>query len=133
MVTVWTNGCFDVLHFGHFECLRKARDLGDRLIVGINSDESVRRLKGPTRPIHSVDQRRAQLMAIKHVDEVVVYDEPTPCRIIQQLKPDIVVKGFGYHPEKMPEAIVIKGYGGKIVIVETCDLSTTRIMDLLAS
>lgn len=129
MVTVWTNGCFDVLHFGHFESLRRARDLGDRLIVGLNTDDSVRRLKGSSRPIHNENQRMTQLLSLRFVDEVIFFFGDTPCDIISELKPDVIVKGPGYSPTNMPEASIVNAYGGKIVILNGPEISTTKILD----
>jgi rfaE bifunctional protein nucleotidyltransferase chain/domain len=134
MITVWTNGCFDVLHAGHFEFLRRCQDLGDRLVVGLNSDESVRTLKGPPRPIHNLEQRYNQLASIRWVDQIVVFHELTPCRAIQEIRPQICVKGPGYDPRRnMPEASVIQNIGGKVVILDGPDLSTTKILELLAA
>lgn len=132
MKTVWTNGCFDVLHFGHFDFLRRCRELGDKLIVGLNSDESVRRLKGPTRPIHNLRQRLAQLAGIRYIDHTAVFDEDNPCQILSRIKPDIIVKGPGYNLDNMPEANIVKQYGGEIVILHGPDLSTTKILEKLA-
>ena len=128
---VWTNGCFDVLHFGHIDFLRRCRKLGDWLVVGLNCDESIRRLKGPTRPIHNLHQRYRQLDAIRFVDRVAVFLDDTPCRIISQLRPDIVVKGPGYSVENMPEAEIVEEYGGQVIIMDGPNLSTTRILNLL--
>lgn len=93
---VFTNGCFDVLHRGHIELLKKSRDMGDRLVVGINSDESVKRLKGACRPINDQESRKAALEAIKWVDEVVIFDEDTPLELIKNVQPSIITKGGDY-------------------------------------
>lgn len=93
---VFTNGCFDILHRGHFELLEKSKAFGDYLIVGLNSDSSVRRLKGSSRPINSQEDRKKALESIKFVDEVVIFDEDTPYNLILQLKPDIITKGSDY-------------------------------------
>ena len=93
MITVFTNGCFDLLHVGHVHLLQFARDQGDRLIVGVNSDASVRRLKGPGRPIVPCVERVSMLCALRGVDRVVVFDEDTPERLIAALRPDVLVKG----------------------------------------
>ena len=98
---VFTNGCFDILHTGHFELLAKAKSLGGKLIVGINSDESVRRFKGPKRPINNVDKRRKQLELLPWVDEVVVFDEDTPYRLIKEVVPHVIVKGGDYTVEQV--------------------------------
>ena len=93
MITVFTNGCFDLLHVGHVHLLQFARDQGDRLIVGVNSDASVRRLKGPGRPIVPCVERVSMLSALRDVDRVVVFDEDTPERLIAALRPAVLVKG----------------------------------------
>lgn len=129
--TVWTNGCFDVLHYGHIQFLRRCRELGSRLIVGINCDESIRRLKGPTRPIHTLEQRFEQLNALRCVDGVYVFLDDTPCKAIASLKPQFVVKGPGYSRDNMPEAPIVESYGGKVFILDGPDLSSTKILQLL--
>src|SRR6185503_16796517 len=98
---VFTNGCFDLLHAGHIDLLRRAKSLGTRLVVGINSDESVRKIKGPDRPFTNQDERAELLSAISVVDEVVIFDEPTPERLIKDLKPDILVKGGDWKPNEI--------------------------------
>ena len=98
---VFTNGCFDILHTGHFELLAEAKSLGGKLIVGINSDESVRRFKGPKRPINNVDKRRKQLELLPWVDEVIVFDEDTPYRLIKEVVPHVIVKGGDYTVEQV--------------------------------
>jgi rfaE bifunctional protein nucleotidyltransferase chain/domain len=124
MKVVFTNGCFDILHRGHVNYLQASKRMGDKLIVGINSDASVKRLKGGSRPINSVEDRVAILQALRCVDEVVVFEEDTPLRLIQQIKPDIITKGGDYSPEK------VVGYGlAEVVIVPLTDgFSTTRII-----
>ena len=99
MTTVFTNGCFDILHRGHVEYLEQAKQLGDWLVVGLNSDASVRKLKGDGRPFNCEEDRLAVLFALRCVDEVLIFDEDTPLRLIQTIKPDIVVKGGDYAPE----------------------------------
>jgi D-beta-D-heptose 7-phosphate kinase/D-beta-D-heptose 1-phosphate adenosyltransferase len=98
---VFTNGCFDILHTGHFELLFEAKALGGKLIVGINSDESVRRFKGPKRPINNVDKRKKQLELLPWVDEVIVFDEDTPYRLIKEVVPHVIVKGGDYTVEQV--------------------------------
>jgi len=98
---VFTNGCFDILHTGHFELLDEAKSLGGKLIVGINSDESVRRFKGPKRPINNVNKRKKQLELLPWIDEVVVFDEDTPYELIKKLKPHVIVKGGDYTVEQV--------------------------------
>jgi len=118
---VFTNGCFDVLHVGHLTLLEQAKAFGDVLCVGINSDDSVKKLKGATRPVYNQFDRARLLAALSVVDYVVIFDELTPVEIIAALKPDIHVKGGDYDPndfEAMPEAKVVKKYGGEIKIVK---------------
>lgn len=98
---VFTNGCFDILHRGHVEYLEQAKQRGDWLVVGLNSDASVRRLKGDGRPFNCEEDRMAVLVALRCVDEVLIFDEDTPLRLIQTIKPDIVVKGGDYAPENV--------------------------------
>ena len=114
---VFTNGCFDLLHPGHFRLLRYARSLGDLLVVGINSDASARRLKGPDRPIVPQHVRAAALCALESVDVVIVFDELDPVPTIHAVRPAIHVKGGDYGAEDMPEAQVVESYGGKVVIM----------------
>ena len=114
---VFTNGCFDILHAGHVRYLQAARALGDVLIVGLNSDESVRGLKGPTRPINCQEDRAEVLSALSAVDYVVIFGEPTAEKLIRSMKPHIYVKGGDYVIETLPEAPLVKGYGGSIVFV----------------
>jgi D-beta-D-heptose 7-phosphate kinase/D-beta-D-heptose 1-phosphate adenosyltransferase len=122
-VIVFTNGCFDVLHRGHVEYLEKSKALGDKLIVGLNSDASVRELK-PGRPINSQDDRMAVLLALRWVDEVIIFDEPTPLELIQRISPDIITKGGDYSPEK------VVGIAKQIVIIPFLDgYSSTRIIN----
>lgn len=114
---VFTNGCFDLLHPGHVVYLEQARSLGHGLVVGVNSDESVARLKGPTRPIQTQEARATVLAALASVDGVVVFDEDTPMALLQVLQPDIHVKGGDYTIETLPEYPIVRGYGGNVVIV----------------
>ena len=122
---VFTNGCFDILHRGHIDLLKKSREYGDQLIVGINSDESVRRLKGDDRPINTQEDRAAALRALKYVDKVVVFDEPTPIELIRKLKPDVITKGGDYEPKD-----VVGNELARVVIIPTVEgLSTTNIIE----
>jgi len=114
---VTTNGCFDIIHSGHIQYLSDAAACGDILIVGINSDSSVARLKGPTRPVQKEQDRAFILAALKMVDFVFVFDEPDPCAFLEQIRPDIHVKGGDYTPEKLPETAIVEKHGGKITIV----------------
>jgi rfaE bifunctional protein nucleotidyltransferase chain/domain len=111
---VFTNGCFDVLHRGHVEYLEQARRLGDVLIVAMNSDASVRRLKGPERPINEAADRAAVLAALSCVDHVVVFEEDSPTALIELVRPDIYVKGGDYRPDLMPEAPLVRRLGGEV-------------------
>jgi len=114
---VFTNGCFDILHVGHVATLRKARSLGDILVVGLNSDGSVSRLKGRGRP-YMPQQDRAELLAtLEPVDFVVIFDEPTPEGLIASVKPAVHVKGGDYTPDELPEARLVRSYGGEVVVV----------------
>ncbi|WP_397570672.1 adenylyltransferase/cytidyltransferase family protein [Schlesneria sp. T3-172] len=126
---VFTNGCFDLFHVGHAEFLRACRALGSKLIVGLNSDDSVRRLKGPLRPICSEDERSGVLQELKSVDEVIIFNESTPCELIQRIRPDVIVKGPGYSEANMPEAAIVHSYGGRVVILEGPQISSTMIME----
>lgn len=114
---VFTNGCFDILHRGHVEYLAAARAHGDVLIVALNSDDSVRRLKGPGRPINPVEDRAAVLDALRAVDFVIVFDEDTPYRLIEAVEPDVLVKGGDYTVETVVGADLVQARGGRVVIV----------------
>lgn len=115
--TVFTNGCFDILHAGHVRYLAGARALGDCLIVGLNSDQSVRILKGPTRPINSQDDRAEVLAALAAVDYIVIFEEATAENLVADIKPDIYAKGGDYTVEKLPESQIAAAYGGRTVLV----------------
>lgn len=127
---VFTNGCFDILHRGHIEILRIARLLGDVLIVGLNSDESVRRLKGDHRPINSEADRASILLALRYVDEVIIYEEDTPLRLIEEIKPHVLVKGGDWTEDKIVGAKVVREYDGEVYSLPFVDgYSTTSIID----
>ncbi len=127
-VVVAAGGCFDVLHAGHVSLLRAARALGDRLVVCMNSDDSVRRLKGPGRPINSAADRAAVLTALGCVDEVAIFDENTPERLLAEIRPAIWVKGGDYEGRELPEERVLRQWGGRVVTVPyLAGRSTTRI------
>lgn len=115
--TVFTNGCFDILHAGHVRYLAAARALGDCLIVGLNSDQSVSNLKGPTRPINSQDDRAEVLAALAAVDYVVIFAEATAENLVAEIKPSIYAKGGDYTVDKLPESKIVAAYGGQIVLV----------------
>lgn len=123
---VFTNGVFDLLHPGHVDLLRVARAQGDALIVGVNSDDSVRRLKGPARPIRRDDERAYVLAALEVVDAVTIFDEDTPLEVIRALRPDVLVKGGDYTVETVVGAADVTARGGEVVIVPlTAGHSTT--------
>jgi len=123
---IFTNGVFDILHPGHVEVLKYAKSLGDLLVVGVNSDESVRRLKGANRPVMSLEERMALLSAIRYVDVVVPFEEDTPYNLIRYLKPHVIVKGGDYRPEDVVGRDVVD----EVVIVPLREgVSTTLIID----
>jgi D-beta-D-heptose 7-phosphate kinase / D-beta-D-heptose 1-phosphate adenosyltransferase len=127
--TVATGGCFDLLHAGHVRMLESARLLGDRLVVLLNSDESVRRLKGPDRPLVPEEDREAVLRALGCVDDVVVFEEPTPEHALARLRPDVWVKGGDYDPSELPEAELVRRYGGRVEILPYIEgRSTSRLI-----
>jgi rfaE bifunctional protein nucleotidyltransferase chain/domain len=111
---VFTNGCFDVLHAGHVQYLQEARQQGDLMVVGINSDASVRDLKGPSRPINAVEARTAVLAGLSAVDYVVVFDAATPLDLIKAVKPDVLVKGADYRADDVVGGDFVKSYGGRV-------------------
>lgn len=114
---VFTNGCFDLLHPGHIELLRQAKALGSRLVVGINSDRSVRAIKGPSRPYLPQEDRKVILEALESVDEVVIFDELTPERLIKELSPDVLVKGGDWKEDEIIGSDHVKNSGGKVVSI----------------
>jgi rfaE bifunctional protein nucleotidyltransferase chain/domain len=127
---VFSNGCFDIVHAGHVDYLSKARDLGDKLIIGLNSDDSVRRLKGKGRPVQDENARAALLAAFSFVDAVVVFDEDTPFELISTLIPDILVKGSDYSVENIVGADVVLKNGGKVETIDFLEgYSTSSIID----
>jgi len=130
---VFTNGCFDILHKGHIKLLKKAKSLGDILVVAINSNVSVRKIKGPGRPINTMADRAAVLSAISFVDYVTVFSEPDPGRIIGMLKPDILVKGGDWPKGRIIGRDIVEKYGGKVQIVKLKKgYSTTRLVNAIA-
>ena len=127
---VFTNGCFDILHKGHLSYLEEARKLGDRLIVGINGDESVTKLKGVSRPLNSLEERCFHLAALFMVDMVVPFAQDTPEKLIETLMPDILVKGGDYKESDIVGASYVKKKGGEVVILPFLEgYSTTSIID----
>jgi rfaE bifunctional protein nucleotidyltransferase chain/domain len=133
---VWTNGCFDLLHVGHVRGLQEARSLGDVLVVGVNSDASVRRLKGAGRPIVPAAERAELLAALACVDRVLVFGEDTPSAVLGRLRPDVHCKGEDYAPPStrpIPEAEVVHAYGGSIAFLKfTPGASTTDLVRRIA-
>ena len=127
---VFTNGCFDILHAGHVRYLTAAKNFGDVLIVGLNTDESVRRLKGDSRPINSQDDRAEVLLGLKAVDHVIFFGEQTAEALIADVKPNIYVKGGDYTLETLPEAKIVRQYGGRVEFVNlVAGRSTTNILE----
>lgn len=128
-VIVLANGCFDLLHVGHIRYLAGAKALGDCLIVGINSDEQVRKLKGANRPLMPERERAEIVSALKSVDYVTVFSEPTVEELLRALRPDFHAKGTDYTTDSVPERAVVQEYGGKVAIVgDPKDHSTTELM-----
>lgn len=126
---VFTNGCFDILHRGHIHLLSKAAELGDVLIVGMNSDDSVRKLKGADRPLQDEATRASVLASLFYVSTVVVFDEETPLELIKMISPDLLVKGGDYRPENIVGTDWVKGYGGKVEIVPLLEgYSTSKVI-----
>ena len=136
-VVVWTNGCFDLVHAGHARSLRAARELGDVLVVGVNSDDSVRRLKGPGRPVLPESERAELVASLACVDFVVVFGEDTPSECIRLLRPAVHCKGADYAPpggKPVPEAAVVESYGGRVFFLPLIEgISTTELIRRLRS
>lgn len=123
------NGCFDLLHVGHVRYLQAAKQLGGRLVVAINSDESVRGLKGPDRPLMPENERAEILSALQDVDAVVIFSEPDVCALIREVRPDVQAKGTDYTADTVPERDVVREYGGRVAIVgDPKDHSVTEIV-----
>ncbi len=129
---VFTNGVFDLLHPGHVDILRAARAAGDALVVGVNSDASVRRLKGPTRPVRTAADRVYVLGALEMVDAVTVFDQDTPLELVRHISPDVIVKGGDYSESTIVGAAEVRARGGEVVVVPlTPGQSTTSIIEAL--
>jgi len=129
---VFTNGVFDLLHPGHIDVLLGARRLGDALVVGVNSDASVRRLKGPTRPVRSEVERAYVLAGLAMVDAVVLFEQDTPLELIPRLRPDVLVKGGDYHEGSIVGAPEVRAWGGDVVVIPlTPGHSTTSTIERL--
>ncbi len=127
---VTTNGCFDILHVGHIRSLQQSRSFGDILIVGLNSDESVKRLKGPSRPINSQDDRAEMLLALSSVDAVYIFDQDTPLEFLHLVRPDVHTKGADYKKENLAETPVVESYGGRIELLPLVSgRSTTNVVE----
>jgi len=130
---VFANGCFDVLHVGHVRYLEAARELGDLLIVGVNSDEQARRLKGADRPLMPQDQRAEIISSIEAVDLVTIFSEPTVTELLLAIKPDIHAKGTDYTEESVPERDVVRSYGGRVAIVgDPKDHSSSEMIETVS-
>ena len=126
---IFTNGCFDILHAGHVEYLEAAKDLGDKLIVGINSDQSVKELKGKNRPLNKLDHRAKVLASLRCVDAVVVFGDRTPIKLISAVKPDILVKGGDYKINEIVGYEEVVQSGGKVMTIPLVKgISTTKII-----
>lgn len=126
---IFTNGCFDIVHLGHIDYLERARHLGHRLIVGLNADASVKRLKGESRPINNEMARARVLAALYFVDAVVIFEEDTPESLIALLKPDVLVKGADYDADKLPGYDIVTGYGGEVITLPLVEgYSTTGLL-----
>ena len=133
-VIVFTNGCFDIIHSGHLDLLKEAKSYGDKLIVGLNSDKSISKLKGPDRPIINQSERKKILSALKFVDEVIIFNEENPLKLIKKLKPNILVKGADYTKEQVVGGKFVESYGGQIKLVKlTKGKSTSNIIDKISS
>lgn len=126
---VFTNGCFDILHLGHAKYLRKSKSYGDILIIGLNSDSSVKRLKGESRPINNEEDRAELLCELSSVDYVVIFDEDTPQKLLELVKPDVYTKGADYTLDTLPEAETVIKNGGHVEFIELVEgKSTTNII-----
>lgn len=126
----FTNGCFDILHLGHVDYLEKAQKLADKLVVGLNTDDSIRRIKGETRPVIDQVSRARVMAALECVDAVVLFDEDTPLQLIQCVKPDVLVKGSDYNVCNIVGADFVMAYGGKVDTVPLIEgYSTSKIIE----
>ena len=131
---VFTNGCFDILHYGHLHYLAQASDLADRLVIGLNATDSVRRLKGPNRPIHDDATRLNMLAGLQFVDAVVIFEEDTPFRLIEWILPDVLVKGGDWQPDQIVGSDVVLGHGGAVrSLTFIPGYSTTKIENKIRS
>jgi rfaE bifunctional protein nucleotidyltransferase chain/domain len=129
---VFTNGCFDILHLGHVEYLSQAASFGDILIIGLNSDVSIKSIKGPFRPVQDEFARASILASLQFVSKVIIFDEDTPYELIKKIQPDILVKGADYKPEDIVGYDIVKAKGGEIITIEYVEgYSTTGILNKL--
>lgn len=127
---VFTNGCFDLIHLGHIEILARSSDFGDKLIIGVNSDLSIKKLKGENRPIIEESSRIKQLSALEFVDAVVLFDEDTPLKLIETIKPDVITKGGDYTAKNIVGNEVVSQKNGEVIIIPlTQGYSTTSILN----
>jgi len=130
---VFTNGCFDILHAGHVTYLAEAKRLGDVLVLGLNSDDSVRRLKGDTRPINTQEDRACVVDALRSVDYVCIFEEDTPYNLIQSVQPDVLVKGGDYAPDSIVGGDIVRKRGGQVCVLPFVQgKSTTAIIERAA-
>ena len=131
---VFSNGCFDILHRGHVEYLSKAADLGDILIIGLNTDASVKRIKGPSRPVNDEKARAVVLAALEFVDAIMFFDEDTPYNLIKNVQPDVLVKGKDYKAEDIVGYDIVTNNGGKVETIELVEgFSTTNTINKMNS
>lgn len=131
---VFTNGCFDILHKGHVQYLNQAKECGDILVIGLNSDMSVRKLKGEGRPVNSELDRKFVLENLKAVDFVFIFPQDTPVELLHIIKPNIFVKGGDYNMEEIPETPVVRSYGGEVRALQFVDgYSTTNTIEKMKS
>ena len=131
---VFSNGCFDILHRGHVEYLSKAADLGDVLIIGLNTDASVKRIKGPSRPVNDEKARAVVLAALEFVDAIMFFDEDTPYNLIKLVQPDVLVKGKDYKAEDIVGYDIVINKGGKVETIELVEgFSTTKILNSMSN
>ena len=129
---VFTNGCFDIVHSGHIHILKEAKKQGDILILGLNSDSSIKRLKGESRPIFKEEERLELLSSFEFIDYIVVFDEDTPLEVIKLIRPDVLVKGADYKDKYVVGTNEIKEYGGELVLVDLVEgRSTTNVIEKL--
>jgi len=131
---VFTNGCFDVIHRGHIEFLKFCRHQGNVVVVGLNSDESIKTIKGPARPIHNQLDRAAVLSALETVDYITIFDEPDPLELIKKVRPDVLVKGQDWEQKGIVGADFVQSYGGKVALAPLVEgVSSTRVIEKIKS